>query len=78
MTLIKDKIDALFLEVRLQPNGGCDNPITGGRFMKGESGEDSMPYQKARGREGATGTGVVRCPWPAECPSSSIDPLGVG
>jgi hypothetical protein len=46
MTLINDKIDALFLEVRLQPNGRCENSITGGWFMKGESGEDSIPYQK--------------------------------
>jgi hypothetical protein len=46
MSLIKDKVDALFRRVLLQPNGQCENPVTGGRFMKGESGEDSIAYQK--------------------------------
>jgi hypothetical protein len=46
MTLIKEKIDALFLKVRLQPDGPCENPVTGGSFMKGETGEDSIAHQK--------------------------------
>lgn len=46
MTLIKDKVDALFRHVLLQPNGQCENPVTGGWFLKGETGEDSIPYQK--------------------------------
>ena len=46
MTLIKDKIDELFQDVLSQPNGLCENPVTGGSFMKGESGKDSIPYQK--------------------------------
>jgi hypothetical protein len=46
VTLIKDKLDALFQHVLLQPNGQCQNPVTGGWFLKGESGEDSIPYQK--------------------------------
>jgi hypothetical protein len=45
MTLIKDKVDALFQQVLLQPNGQCENPITGGLFLKGETGEDSIPHQ---------------------------------
>lgn len=46
MSLIKDKVDALFRQVLLQPNGLCENPVTRGSFMKGESGEDSIAYQK--------------------------------
>jgi hypothetical protein len=46
MTLIKDKVDALFQQVLLQPNGQCENPVTGGWFLKGESGEDSIAHQK--------------------------------
>jgi hypothetical protein len=46
MSLIKDRVDELFRQVLLQPNGQCENPITGGRFMKGETGEDSIAYQK--------------------------------
>lgn len=46
MTLIKDKVDALFRQVLLRPNGQCKNPVTGGSFLKGETGEDSIPYQK--------------------------------
>jgi len=46
MTLIKDKVDTLFQQVLSQPNGQCENPVTGGWFLKGESGKDSIPYQK--------------------------------
>ena len=46
MTLIRDKIDELFQDVLSRPNGLCENPVTGGDFMKGESGKDSIPYQK--------------------------------
>ena len=45
MTLIKDKIDELFQDVLSQPNGVCENPVTGGSFMKGVRGKDSIPYQ---------------------------------
>lgn len=46
MTLIKNKVDALFANVLLQPDGLCKNPVTGGWFMKGETGEDSIAHQK--------------------------------
>jgi hypothetical protein len=47
MSLIKNKVDELFVEVLSQPDGHVyDNPVTGGRFLKGESGEDSNAYQK--------------------------------
>ncbi|QIG96815.1 hypothetical protein [Bradyrhizobium sp. 6(2017)] len=47
MTLIKDKVDALFQDVPRRPNGRvCDNPVTGGRFVKGETGVDSIAYQR--------------------------------
>lgn len=47
MTLIKNKVDELFAEVLSQADGHVyDNPVTGGRFLKGESGEDSIAYQK--------------------------------
>jgi hypothetical protein len=51
MTLIKNKVDALFHKVLLQPDGQCENPVTGGRFMKGETGEDSIAYQKHTAEE---------------------------
>jgi hypothetical protein len=52
MTLIKNKVDALFQKVLLQPDGRVvDNPVTGGRFLKGESGEDSIAYQKRAAEE---------------------------
>jgi hypothetical protein len=51
MSLIKDKVDALFRQVLLQPNGLCENPVTRGSFMKGESGEDSIAYQKRAAEE---------------------------
>ena len=47
MSLIKDKVDALFREVLLKDDGHvCENPVTGGRFVKGETDEDSIAYQK--------------------------------
>ena len=46
MSLIKNKVDALFRCALPQPNGLCENPVTGGWFMKGETGEDSISYQK--------------------------------
>jgi hypothetical protein len=47
VTLIKDKVNALFQDVLSQPDGrGCENPVIGGRFLKGETGEDSIAYQK--------------------------------
>jgi len=47
MTLIMDKIDALFRDVLATPAGRlCVNPITYGSFVKGESGEDSIANQK--------------------------------
>jgi hypothetical protein len=47
MTLIKSKVDELFAKVLSQPDGHVyDNPVTGGRFLKGESGEDGIAYQK--------------------------------
>jgi hypothetical protein len=47
MSLIKHKVDMLFVRVLLQPDGNvCENPVTEGRFVKGERGEDSIPHQK--------------------------------
>ena len=47
MSLIKHKVDMLFVRVLLQPDGNvCENPVTEGRFVKGETGEDSIAYQK--------------------------------
>ena len=47
MRLIKDKVEAIFQDVLSQPDGQvCENPVTGGRFLKGETGEDSIAYQK--------------------------------
>ena len=47
MTLIKDKVDELFQDVLLEPDGRvCANPVTGGHFLKGETGEDSIAYQR--------------------------------
>jgi len=47
MTLIKDRIDALFQAVLSKSDGSvCENPVTGGGFLKGETGDDSIMYQK--------------------------------
>ena len=47
MILIKDEVDALFQDVLSEPDGlVCENPVTGGRFLKGETGDDSIAYQK--------------------------------
>jgi hypothetical protein len=47
VTLIKAKVDALFRDVLSEANGQVStNPVTGGRFLKGETGEDSIAHQK--------------------------------
>lgn len=52
MTLINNEIDRLFVSVLSTPDGQvCENPVTGGRFVKGEGGEDSITYQKENARK---------------------------
>ena len=46
MSLIKNKVDSLFRQLHAAPGERCQNPVTGGWFVRGERGEGSMAAQK--------------------------------
>lgn len=77
MTLIKDKVEALFKDVLSQPDGRvCENPVTAGQFLKGETGEDSIAYQKHDAEKALLAQERFALSGPRGAPPLPVTPFG--
>jgi hypothetical protein len=75
-TVIRTKVDAEFQNVLSQPDGWCENPITGGRFLKGGTGEDSIAHQKREAEKALLAQEWFALDGPANAPALPVTQMG--
>ena len=74
MAKIDVEIEELFGTLPKERGSWCENPVTGGHFVRGEGGKDSIAYQKSEARKALEAREPLRICGSARRPASPGEP----